>query len=148
MKAFLFRVSIQICGQPRRTMARQNLKSGGQAFGYTVLATHPMRAKLRKLASPVGGDASFTGGRGNRNDDACGRDGAAPPRDLLPPLRDNQARPAKAAADKAQPRSRAELGNCMATSGRADPQNVSWAFKLRGSDVAHYAAGAPPGLCP
>jgi Xaa-Pro aminopeptidase len=117
---------------PPEKWLERNLKSGAQ-LGYDPwLFTAAGAEKLKKVCTAAG--ATLVAVDGNPID-ALWVDRPAPPSGPVT-LRDIKFS-GESAADKLK-RIRAELGNLRSdVLVVSDPQNVAWAFNIRGSDVAH-----------
>ena len=117
---------------PPEQWLEQNLKSGAK-LGYDPwLHTSESADRLRKACATAG--AELVAVEGNPID-ALWRDRPAPPAGPLS-LRDIKLA-GESAADKLK-RIQAELKKLRAdVLVVSDPQNVTWAFNIRGSDVAH-----------
>jgi Xaa-Pro aminopeptidase len=117
---------------PPEQWIEQNLK-GGAKLGYDPwLHTSESVEKLSKACANAGAELVPVDGNPI---DALWRDRPAPPRGMVS-LRDIK-RAGESAPDKLK-RIRAELAKMRADAVVvSDPQNVAWAFNIRGSDIAH-----------
>jgi len=129
--AKLFAIEHLVNGPPEQWL-EQHLKSGAK-LGYDPwLHTSESAEKLRKVCATVG--AELVAADGNPID-ALWSDRPAPPAGPVT-LRDIKFA-GESAADKLK-RIRAELPKLRAdVLVVSDPQNVAWAFNIRGADVAH-----------
>jgi len=121
-----------LADNPPAQWLEQNLKSGAR-LGYDPwLHTADGAEKLKQVCATVG--ATLVAVEDNPID-ALWTDRPAPPSGPVS-LRDIKFA-GESAADKLK-RIRAEIGKLRAdVSVVSDPQNVAWAFNIRGSDVAH-----------
>ena len=117
---------------PPEQWLEQNLKSGGK-LGYDPwLHTSDSADRLRKVCATAGAELVAVD---NNPIDALWSDRPAPPAGPVT-LRDVKLA-GESAADKLK-RIQAELKKLRAdVLVVSDPQNVAWAFNIRGSDVAH-----------
>jgi Xaa-Pro aminopeptidase len=129
--AKLFAIEHLVNGPPEQWL-EQNLKSGAK-LGYDPwLHTSENAEKLRKVCATVGAELVAVG---DNPIDALWSDRPVPPAGPVT-LRDIKFA-GESAADKFK-RIRAELHKLRADLlVVSDPQNVAWAFNIRGADVAH-----------
>ena len=129
--AKLFAIEHLVNGPPEQWL-EQNLKSGAK-LGYDPwLHTSESAEKLRKVCATAGAELVAVDGNPI---DALWSDRPAPPAGPVT-LRDIKFA-GESAADKLK-RIRAELHKLRAdVLVVSDPQNVAWAFNIRGADVAH-----------
>ena len=127
----LFSVEHLVDSPPEQWL-EQNLKSGGK-LGYDPwLHTSDSADRLRKVCATAGAELVAVD---NNPIDALWSDRPAPPAGPVT-LRDVKLA-GESAADKLK-RIQAELKKLRAdVLVVSDPQNVAWAFNIRGSDVAH-----------
>ena len=118
--------------KPPQQWLEQNLKSGAKVGYDPWLHTAESAERLRKACEAAGAELVAVD---DNPIDALWRERPAPPAGAVS-LRDVKFA-GESAADKLK-RVRAELGKLRADAlVVSDPQNVAWAFNIRGADVAH-----------